>query len=268
MGNIVTTLKRFISNKNTVTILGVLLGIVVLYIGYNYRVNAAVQTVSIPYARNTLTSTTTITQDDIEYMEVLTSFVNNNQNVIRDINSLVGQLNSYCVQVGTSIPAGAFFYQEQVIDCRNISSNALDRMPDGYSAVSLEVNLQSTYGNSMYPEDYIDIYVRTTTEEGKLVYGQFITKLPILDVRDSNGRSLFYDSSSSGTPAILLFAVPNYDIEETNLYLLLSRATMLNNIELIPVPGNANYTAEVGETEVTSQYLRQIIENQTVTDIY
>ena len=30
MGNIVTTIKRFLSNKNTITILGVLLGIVVL----------------------------------------------------------------------------------------------------------------------------------------------------------------------------------------------------------------------------------------------
>ena len=51
MGNIVTTFKRFLSNKNTVTIIGVMLGIVVLYVGYNYRVNHAIETVSIHYAK-------------------------------------------------------------------------------------------------------------------------------------------------------------------------------------------------------------------------
>ena len=37
MGNLVATLKRFISNKNTVTILAVLAGIIILWYFYNYR---------------------------------------------------------------------------------------------------------------------------------------------------------------------------------------------------------------------------------------
>ena len=75
MGNIVTTIKRFISNKNTITILGVLLGIVVLYIGYNYRVDQAIDTVVIPFARQTITATSEITQEMISTTEVLRSFV-------------------------------------------------------------------------------------------------------------------------------------------------------------------------------------------------
>ena len=49
MGNIVTTIKRFLSNKNTVTIIGVLLGLIVLYVGYNYRVKTAVSTINVPF---------------------------------------------------------------------------------------------------------------------------------------------------------------------------------------------------------------------------
>ena len=73
MGNVVTTVKRFLSNKNTVTILGVLLAILVLYIGYNYRVKQATTPVTVPVAKEELSSRTLITDDMIEYREVSSS---------------------------------------------------------------------------------------------------------------------------------------------------------------------------------------------------
>ena len=45
-----THLKRFISNKNTVTFLLVLVLIVIVYFAYNYLVNKAISPVTIPYA--------------------------------------------------------------------------------------------------------------------------------------------------------------------------------------------------------------------------
>lgn len=264
MGNIGTTIKRFLANKNTVTILGVIAGIIVLYVGYNWRVSSAVEEVSIPYAKKTLSATTAITQDAIGTTKVLKSFVSNNSNLIQNQANLLSQTTSFCVKVGTSIPEGAFFYAEQVVECNSISSNVFDNMPDGYRPVSMSVDLKSTYGNSMYPNNYIDIYIKTEYD-GKLVYGEFITKLPILDVRDSNGNSLYYGTSSSGSPSILLFAVPNYDTDGTNLYLLLSKATLLSSIELVPVPGNKSYTSEVGETSVSSEWLKQLIISQTAS---
>ncbi len=263
MGNIGATIKRFLSNKNTITILGVILGIVVLYVGYNWRVSSAIEQVTIPYATKTLTATTPITKDVVGSTQVLRSFVTGNENLIQSSGNLTGGTTNNCVNVGTSIPKGAFFYTEQVVNCNSISSNVFDNMPDGYRPVSIEVNLRSTYGNSMYPNNSIDIYVRTTDEDRKLVYGEFITKLPILDVRDSAGKSLYYGTSSNGTPSVLLFAVPNCDSAGTNLYLLLSKASMLSDIELVPVPGNKSYTSEVGETTVSSEYLKQMIINKT-----
>ena len=257
MGNIVTTFKRFLSNKNTVTIIGVMLGIVVLYVGYNYRVNHAIETVSIPYAKQSIKSTEQITQDLIGTTEVLRSLVTSNKNLLSRTNQVINSTAPFCVNVGTSVPQGAFFYNEQVLPCKGINSNALKDMPDGYKAVALNVDLQSTYGNSMYPGDYIDLYVKMTSDEGKIIYGEFITKLPILDVRDSNAKSLFYGSSVSGTPALLLFAVPQ------ELYLLISKANYVGSVELVPVPGNASYTSAPGETAVKSEYLRNQILDYT-----
>jgi len=263
MGNIGTTFKRFLANKNTVTILGVILGIVVLYFGYNWRVNSAVEEVEIPYAKKTLTATSPITQDAIGRTKVLKSFVSNSKNVIQNQANIISNTSPFCVQVGTSIPEGGLFYTEQVTNCNNISSNVFDNMPDGYKPVSMEVNLRSTYGNSMYPGNYIDIYIRTEYDD-KLVYGEFITKLPILDVRDSQGKSLYYGTNTGQqTPSVLLFAVPNSGVKESNLYLLLSKATMIDGIELVPVPGNKSYTSEVGETVVKSEWLRNLIMSKT-----
>ena len=45
MGNIVATLKKFLENKNTVTILAVLAGIIILWYFYNYRVDQAITTI-------------------------------------------------------------------------------------------------------------------------------------------------------------------------------------------------------------------------------
>ena len=89
MGNIVTTIKRFISNKNTITILGVLLGIVVLYFGYNYRVDQAIDTVMVPFAKQTITATSEITQEMISTVEVLRTFVSS-----RDVASS-GKFSSF-----------------------------------------------------------------------------------------------------------------------------------------------------------------------------
>ena len=50
MGNILTTLKRFFGDKNTVTIIGVILGIIILYVGYTWRVNQAISPVTVPSA--------------------------------------------------------------------------------------------------------------------------------------------------------------------------------------------------------------------------
>ncbi len=249
MGNIVATFKRFLSNKNTVTILGVLLGIIVLYVGYNYQVKKAINTVSIPYAKKSLTATSEITKDSVGNIEVLQSFVSSSKTLITNINNIISTEKPYCVKTGTSIPTGGFFYTEQVALCNTISNNVFNDMPDGYSPVSLPVDLHTTYGNSMYPGDYIDLYVKMQSTDGKLIYGRFISKLPILDVRDSSGNSVFA-TTQTGVPAELLFAVPS------ELYLLLAKATYLNNVTLVPVPGNKTYTSTVGETKVTSEYLR------------
>ena len=268
MGNIVTTIKRFLSNKNTITILGVLLGIVVLYIGYNYRVDQAVETVMVPYAKQTITATSEITQDMISTVEVLNSFVSSRENLIVQTGQLINTTNPMCVTYGTSVPSGGFFYSEQVVSCNSMPNSILDDMPDGYTTFSMSVDIHSTYGNSMYPGDYIDLYVRMSNYDGKIIFGKLIESIEIRDVRDNQGVSVFL-TSTAREPAELLFAVPTAEAEgEKDLFWLLNIATEINGLELVPVPKNASYSMNPGETQVSSNYLERIIRDyaQTIPD--
>ena len=251
MGNIVTTIKRFLGNKNTVTIIGVILGVLVLYIGYNYRVNQATSPVTVPYAKEELSSRTLITSDMIGYMEVSSSVVNSSDNLITNANELI---NNY-VAFGTTIPANSMFYKSQVLTSDEMPDSAFANIPDGYTLYSLAVDLHSTYGNSIYPGNYIDLYFKAIDETQKVMFGKFIESIEVYAVKDSQGNHVFETTVENRTPAELLFAVPN------DMYDLLMKAGYItsSSIEIIPVPRNASYSANPGETVVSSDQIRDFI---------
>src|SRR5574344_1328658 len=105
MGNFSSGLKRFFANKNTVTILGVIAGIIVIWGFYNYRVKKAISPVSVPYAKSEITATSEITEDMIGYTEINSKFLKT-ASIVQSSKNLIGMY----VTTGTSIPAGGLFY--------------------------------------------------------------------------------------------------------------------------------------------------------------
>lgn len=261
MNNILASLKRLLGNKNTVTIIGVLVGIGVILIGYNYRVNNAVKPVEVPYAKSRIVGKTEITPEMIGRIKVSQSFISETPNLITNQNDVVGKYVNY----DTVIPEGALFYKTQVVEKKEIPDSAFDDIPDGYTIFSLSVNLHSTYGNSIMPDNYIDLYMKAVDDNGLLIFGKFIESIKVLGVRDSGGNDVFVDSQATKSPSELLFAVPD------DLFLLLSKATNLgsNNITILPVPRNKAYSQEAalkdeGATQVTSDQLQEMILSKSV----
>jgi len=246
MGSLLNTIKKFISNKNTVTILGVLAGVIVLWAFYSYRVNNATTPIRVPYAKETLNATDEITSEVIGWVEVNSAFLGT-ADVIRDTSSLI---NHY-VATGTSIPAGGLFYSTQVVTKAELPNTVFDDIPDGHTIYTLAVNNHTTYGNSIYPGDKIDLYLKATDDTGKVMFGKFIESISVLAVRDSSGKNVF-GSTNTRTPAELLFAVPN------DMYELLMLTGYISGITIVPVPRNKNYTEEGGEVH-TYEYLKNFI---------
>ena len=251
MGN---TIKRFLTNKNTVTLLAIVACVVVLYLFYNWRVKQAVTTTEVCYATQTIPARTEITEDMISTTKVLTSQVS--ENMITNCADVKGKYASYA----SEIPANSYFYNENVMTAEEMPDSAFEEIPDGYTIFNYAVDFNKTYGNSIFPDDYIDIYLRTEDEsqEDKLIYGKFIQSIKVLAVKDGNGQNVFETTVEAREPANLLFAVPE------DLYLLLMKAQFLG-FETVLVPRNDNYTAEAGETLVSSDYLKQRILAKTAT---
>ncbi len=248
MGNIMLKLKRFLGNKNTVTVLCVLAGVGVLLFGYNYRVKQAVQPVNVPYALKRMEPKTKVEADNVGLIKVSGAFVEQTQDLVTSKQYIMA--NEWYVNYDTVIPEGGLFYKSQLVKKEDIPDTAFDDIDEGATIFSLSVNSHSTYGNSIMPGNFIDLYLKATDDNGKVIFGKFIESIKVLSVRDSSGNDVFSDSQAEKSSSELLFAVKD------NLFMLLSEASFVGGIEIVPVPRNAAYRNE-GDTENGTQVSKQ-----------
>lgn len=246
MGNLVGTIKRFLGNKNTVTILALLAGIIVLWYGYNYQVNKAISTINIPYAIEAIDTGKKIEADNIGYKEITASTTKNS-----DIITNIGEIQDKYICTGTSIPKDGFFYKSQICEKEEIKNSIYEGLPDGYTTYNLEVNNRTTYANSILPGDYIDLYVETKDSNDKVVFGPLIESIEVKGVYDSSGRDVYWDTNA-GDAAFLLFFVPNE-------YNDLLNVAEMNYITVRPIPRSASYSKNPSETHIGSQELYNFI---------
>ena len=109
MNNIMLKIKRFLGNKNTVTILCVVAGVIVLLVGYNYRVNNAVKPQSIPYALKRMEPKSKIERENVGTIKVSGAFVEQTKDLITNVNLIYNQ--EWYVNYDTVIPEGGLFYK-------------------------------------------------------------------------------------------------------------------------------------------------------------
>lgn len=256
MGNFLAPFKKFLSNKNTITILGVLLGVVVLYLGYQLRVNQAISPQKVYYASRTLVQGETIQAEDIGKGQISNNTLDSMPNLVKKEGDIVGKLVSF----DCKIPKNSYFFSECLITEEEMPDSIFSNIPDGYTIFGLSVDNHLTYGNSIFPDDSIDLYLQanSTDDDGKVIYGKFIKSIQVLAVKDRNGNNVFRNREEVGEPSELLFSVPE------DLYLLLSKAMYVGGIKIIPVPRNASYSTNREETEVESDFLKDYIIEKTV----
>ena len=111
MGSVLAPFKKFLSNKNTITILGVLLGVVVLYLGYQWRVNQAISPTTTFYATRTLIQGETIDAEAIGTTQISKTILDSMTNIVTDQKEIVGKLVSF----DCKIPQNSYFFSECLI---------------------------------------------------------------------------------------------------------------------------------------------------------
>ncbi len=265
-GNFSITVKKFLTNKNTVTFIGVAVAIVVLYAGYNYRIKKAINPITVPYATKTINPKTKITSDMIGSIEVPPAMLKGN--AITDVSKIVGKY----VRADTIIPQGSLFYGSIVVSKSDLPDSIIYDYPEGYVLVNMSVNTTTTYGNKVYPGNYIDIYLKavnkidednmTSDTKDKIMVGKLLENVKVIDVVDANGDSVFENLEDIKVPSQIIFAVPE------EYHILLRKAMYLRTYEvtLIPVPTAESLKENPGEVAISSEALKEFINKVTVWD--
>ncbi|MGN1267887.1 MAG: hypothetical protein ACI4U0_00045 [Candidatus Aphodocola sp.] len=253
MNNLSSSIKKFVSNKNTVTILGVILCVIILYFGYSYRINQKTALTRVPYANQTIQPKTEITSSMVSYMNVPASFLVGSY--YKSAEDIVGKFSNY----NTMIAEGSLFYTDLVVDSSILPDSAFNDVEDGYTVISYGVDMDTTYANSMMPNEYINIYFKARDDDDTIMFGKFLSNVKILDVKDSSGQHVFENTEEARTPAYMLFALPE------DMHLLFRKAIYLESsydVELILVPNTQELTVK-DVVYVSSEDIQNFINDKT-----
>ena len=253
MNNFVMGFKKFITNKNVVTVLGVLVVLGILFWGYTSSIKKETNPLSIPVASKRINATTQITSEDVTYVQVASRMVG--EGVIRSSAQIIGKYTN----INVTIPKGSVFYTDWVVDAEKIPGNWIEQLDyeSGELGYYMDVNIENTLGNNVLPNTYIDIYMKASDENGTTMFGKLLKNIKVLVVHDGSGNDVFKDSSSIGSPSKIGFAVSQ------DLYVLLKKAEYLN-IDLVLAPRGSTVPSE-DYIIVTSATLRDYIDAQTIT---
>ena len=266
MGNATNGIKKILQNKNTVTVIGVVVAVLVLYIGYNMRVKSAINPITVPYAKELIKGGTQITEDKVGTIQVPPSMLKGN--VLTNQSQVIDKY----ARPDSIIPEGSLFYSTAVVEEGQLPNSIIMKYPKGYVLYNMAVTTQSTYGNSIYPENYIDIYLKIVNKVSedqkddknadKIRLGKLIENVKVLAVKDASGQPVFANLDEQRTPAMIVFAVPE------EYYIILKRTEYLRNYEttLIPVPTNESLSDKPGKLNISNERLVKFINEVTVTD--
>ena len=259
-------LSKILKNKNTVTILGVVICLVILYVGYSIRINQKTALVEVYYANQTIQPKTKITADMVSKTQVPAAFIKGNY--YKNYDDIVGKYSNY----NTMIANGSIFYIDLLIEEDSLPDAALQKIEDGDKLVSYRVDTESTYGNSLMPGNLVDVYVKILNTDGKIVYGKLMEQVEILAVKDVDGKNVFDSTDEVLIPAYLYFGLPE------SKYLLFSALNYIKeafkeySIEIVFVPNTMSYedktAVQVSSTYLYNYIIRNIQKIDNQEDLY
>ena len=190
------------------------------------------------------------------YTNVPRSLVTTSKTILTNEKDIINKYVSYA----TSIPKNSYFYSDVIMREEQMPDYAFMNMADGYTVYSLKVGMETTYANKIFPNTYIDLYAKANdSSSGKIMFARLIESIRVKAVKDDRGVALLENGVNNGSPSAMLFEVPN------DLFTLLKIAEYIDDVEIIPVPRNAAYTASQGETTVDNETIKNYILSHAVT---
>lgn len=254
MNNLSKSIKKILGNKNTVTVIGVLLCILVLYVGYNMRINQKTKLVKVYYAKETIQPKTKITEDMIGTTELPEAFLTGEY--YKNFNDIEGKYSNY----NSIIPAGSLFYTAQVVKKDELPDSVLYDVEKDSTISYVKTDVEKSYGNVIMPSNYVDVYVKMTNGNGDIVYGKYMENLKVLSVKTSDGQDVFDNTENVRTPSYIYFAMPEAEYLTFTMLKYLQEEKEEAFIDIVLVPNGTEYE-DTPSVKVSGKYITDYIMN-------
>ncbi len=257
MGNF---LKSFALNKTTVTILGIIASAAVLIIGYIYRTNNITAMTTVYYVGTDVKSNEQLSEEKIKKTKVVSSLLTTNPNLVTDLGQIRDKNGEFFfVNYGYYFPQGSLLTKSALIAKDDKSDEKLyHNLKEGETIFKIDVDLDSTQGNSVQKGNAMDIYVDGKDNQ-EVIYTKFIENLKIIDVVDSKWSTTKDNKSEQKqSPRYIVTAV------DEDMFVMLSKITDIGNysFKLIPVDTRKPYV-ENTESKIVNEKISEIIEANT-----
>lgn len=249
-------MKKIFGNKQVVTIIALIACFAILFFAYRYRVDKAISAVSVPIATRTLKPRELIDSSCFDTRKKLAQSMLT-KNVITSETELLGDKTrpAKYVNYNTFIPEGSMFYRTAVTTWDHMPDSAWADIEEGNTLFSLKVSNETTYGNSIFPGDKIDLYYTNRDTAGNVFIGPLVKGITVLAVKDANGNHIFKKSADQQEARALIFSVASKE------FIFMKAADTLSGGEIVPVPRNANYNPEDKQSvmDQTGNYINNFI---------
>jgi pilus assembly protein CpaB len=208
-------------NKVKITwVIGILVLVSANLLLFDIALKRSIDYIEIPIAAMGIKPRSKIDESHIQMLKVPSSMVMGN--VFTDKEEIMNKWVKYAV----SIAPGSFFYHDYLEETGSLSDYPQLMLHDGQGVASLPVDLLTSAGNTLLPNQYVDIVFTSKDKRKPIVSDVIFHSVRVLAVKDRNGLDMD-DSKSQKVPAVVLIAMNKQDIPP------FIHAQILGDIDLI-----------------------------------
>lgn len=231
----------------------VLIGAILTYT--RFTIKAEINEVEVTVSKVDIPPRTEITEDMVETITIPLKGVPTA--AYRHKDDIIGK---YPVS-GYGISKNSFIYQDKVVTKDQLPDVGILKLKDDEVAFPLLVDLETSLGNSILPDTYVDLYFKSEikdTNTTKAIYGKLASQVRVVAVKDADASNVFdnegirveeqTNTQKQSLAKIYIFALPD-ELNE-----IVNKAKIIGNIVPIATANsyvkNSDSDVEMNETDI------------------
>lgn len=178
--------------------------VIINFLVFNIALKKEINLIELPVVNTTIYPRSKISEEDISFIEVPKSFIN--ENMYSDKDEIIGKYSD----IQTHLPTSSPFYKEVLFDEKDLPDYPSILLNDDQVVYTINSDLVKLSGNSIVMNQKVDIYTTLVRRNEKPIVDLLVSQVRVIGVKDKAGLDVTHPESSK-VPHIVLLAL-NKDI--------------------------------------------------------